>query len=190
MKLVSFASLFAVAALPLTALSQQPKAYDVQLHAGVVAQEGQSNLRSPTGVGASFEVLKRLPHSFAAGPSLSVAGFPQPHPYIPPGYGCFFGGSNCRMPSPSVVRTAMLGVAGTYTLPSSDEDVAPFVLAGFGMRHLTEAPERGNDVRPYGEIGLGATAYRRFVGRIRYQATSPGSELPKWSMPITVGVTF
>jgi len=69
-------------------------------------------------------------------------------------------------------------------------DAVPFLLVGTGMRHLTESPERDSDDRPYGEVGLGLTMASRFVVRVDYQATQPGSELPRWAVPVTLGIAF
>jgi hypothetical protein len=187
MKPVLLASLFAVAALPACGISQQPRTYDVRLHAGVAAQPGLLGVRSQVGATLAAEVMRRLPHHFSVGPSLSVAGFPKPEQFISPA-GCF-GAYPCIPPSPSVVRIATFGVVGDYTPPSPDV-VAPFFLVGLGMRHLTESPERPDDNRPYAEVGLGATVVRRFVVRARYQATRPGSQLPKWALPVTFGLAF
>lgn len=188
MKLALSALSFAVVAVSAKAFSQQPKRYDVQVHAGAVAQDGQFSVRTSFGATASIEVLRRLPHDFSAGPSLSVAGFSAPEQFISPG-GCLRA-SPCNLPSPSAVRIATLGAVGVYTPPSGDDDVAPFLLAGVGMRYLTESPERDSDTRPYAEVGLGTTIFRRFVVRVRYQATQSGSELPSWAMPMTVGIAF
>jgi hypothetical protein len=187
MKPALLASLFAVAAFPACGISQQPKTYDFRLHAGVAVQPGLLSVRSQVGATAAVDVMRRLPHHFSVGPSLSIAGFPKPEQYISPG-GCL-GVYPCIRPSPSVVRIATLGVVGDYILPSND-DVAPFFLVGLGMRHLTESPERPSDNRPYAEVGLGATVFRRFVVRARYQATRPGSQLPKWALPVTFGLAF
>lgn len=181
------AALFAVAALPARGFAQQPKTYDIQLHAGIAAQAPLLGVRSSVGATVAIEAMRRLPHRFSAGPSLSLAGFPAPERFISPG-GCL-GAYPCIPPSPSVVRIATLGVVAEYAPPSSD-DVAPLFLAGVGMRHLTESPERHNDARPYAEAGVGASVFRRVVVRVRYQATRPGSKLPKWAVPITLGVAF
>jgi len=189
MKLVLLASLFAVSSFPLRAFSQQPRTYDFQVNAGMIGQEGQLGVRGSVGATASAQVTKRLPYHFSVGPSLSLAAFPAPERFLSPG-GCL-GAQPCILPSPSVVRIATLGIIGAYTVPSPDYyDAVPFLLAGAGVRHLTESPERDSDDRPYGEVGLGMTMANRFVLRVEYLATPPGSELPKWAVPVTLGIAF
>jgi hypothetical protein len=173
----------------LRGFSQEPKAFDLQVSAGAIGQEGQLGVRTSLGATASAEVTKRLPHHFSVGSLLSVAAFPAPEPFVHPVY-CV-GAQPCKEPSPSVVRIATLGIIGLYTPPTPDSyDGAPFLVAGAGMRHLTESPERNSDIRPYGEIGLGLIMAGRFVFRVEYQATQPGSELPRWAVPVTLGVAF
>jgi hypothetical protein len=190
MKPALFAWLFAVAALPLPGFSQQPRSYDFQVNAGAIGQEGQLGVRASVGATVSTEVTKRLPYRFSVGPSLSIAAFPPPEPSIPSPGGCL-GMQPCKQPSASVVWVATLGVIGLYTLPTPNYyEAAPVLLVGAGMRHLTESPERDSDDRPYGDLGLGLKMAGRFVLRVEYQATPPGSELPKWALPVTLGIAF
>ena len=189
MKPALLASLFVVAAFPLQGFSQQPKTFDVQVNAGVIDQDGQLGVRSSVGATASAEVTKRIPHHLSVGPSVSVAAFPAPEPFVSPG-GCL-GAHPCNPPSASAVRIATLGVVGLYAPPAPDySNVAAFLLVGAGLRHLAESPERDSDDRPYGEVGFGLKMARRFVVRIEYQATRRGSELPQWALPVTLGIAF
>jgi hypothetical protein len=167
--------------------SQQASQRDVQIHVGAIGGEAQIGVRSPWGATASIEVTQRLAHHLSLGPMLTIAIFPAPNEFISPA-GCF-GASPCIDPSPSVVRIATLGAIGGYTIESGG-DIAAVLLAGMGMRYLTESPERSNDFRPYAEVGLGIVVLRRFVVRIRGQKSPPGSELPNWAVPMTVGVVF
>jgi len=189
MKPVLFASVFALAAFPLRGFSQPPRTYDVQVNAGAIGQEGQLGVRTSLGATLSAAVTKRIPYHLSVGPSVSVAVFPAPEPFVSPG-GCL-GAHPCNPPSASAVRIATLGIIGFYAPPAPDySDVAAFLLLGAGMRHLTESPERDSDNRPYGEAGCGLKMGGRFVVRIEYQATQPGSELPKWAVPVTLGIAF
>jgi hypothetical protein len=156
-----------------------------ELGGGVITQESQFNVRSGIGATAAFAVGRSLSDQLTLEGRMSASAFPAPQQFTNPG-GCL-GRSPCIFSSASSVRVITIGGSGEFH--STPEPITPLVLFGLGGRHVTEAPERGSDTRPYGEVGVGLML-RHWGLRARYQATTAGSELPKWMIPVTLDYRF
>lgn len=172
-------------AVPHTAHAQQQSRWFGQLSGGVITQESQFNVRSGVGATAAFAGGRALSEQLTLEGRLSASAFAAPQEIINPG-GCL-GVLPCIYPSPSSVRVVTLGASGEYH--STPAPIMPLVLFGLGGRHVSEAPERGSDTRPYAEVGVGLMSHQWGL-RARYQATTAGSELPKWMIPVTLDYRF
>ena len=172
-------------AVPHTAHAQQQSRWFGQLSGGVITQESQFNVRSGVGATTAFAGGRALSEQLTLEGRLSASAFAAPREFINPG-GCL-GASPCIFPSASSVRVVTLGASGEYH--STSAPIMPLVLFGLGTRHVSEAPERGSDTRPYAEFGVGLMS-QQWGLRARYQATTAGSELPKWMIPVTLDYRF
>ena len=172
-------------AVPLTAQAQGQSRWFSQLSGGVITQESQFNVRSGFGVTAAFAVGRPLSEQLTLEGRLSASVFDSPRHYVNPG-GCL-GASPCPAPSVGDLRAVTLGASGEYH--SAPARIMPLVLFGLGARHVSEAPERGNDTRPYAEVGVGLMSHP-WGFRARYQATTAGRDLPKWMIPVTLDYRF
>jgi hypothetical protein len=182
-KLICVCSL--LLAVPLTAHAQEQSRTFAELGAGVITQESQFNVRSGVGATAAIAVGRALSEQLTLEARLSASAFAAPQEIINPG-GCL-GRSPCIFPSASNVRVVTIGGSGEFH--SAPAPIMPLVLFGLGGRYVSEVPERGSDTRPYGEVGVGLM-FHHWGLRARYQATSAGSELPKWMIPVTLDYRF
>jgi hypothetical protein len=174
--------------VPSAIQAQQRSRTFAEVSAGVITQESQYNVRSggPGGT-AAFAVGRELSEWLTLGGRLSASRFNAPPQIISPG-GCFPIGTPCVFPTASNVNVATLGVTGEYHPPVTE--LVPLVLFGAGARFVSESPFRSsNDARPYVEVGLGGMLAKWGL-RARYQATTPGSDLPKWMIPLTLDYRF
>jgi hypothetical protein len=172
-------------AVPLAAHAQQQSRWFGQLSGGVITQESQFDVRSGVGATAAFAVGRALSELLTLEGRLSASAFAAPEEFINPG-GCL-GASPCIFPSASSVRVVTIGGSGEFH--SVPTPIMPLVLFGLGGRYVSEAPERGSDTRPYAEVGVGLMLHQWGI-RARYQATTAGSELPKWMIPVTLDYRF
>jgi hypothetical protein len=168
-----------------TAHAQLQSRTFAELGGGAITQESQFNVRSGVGATAAFAVGRALSEQLTLEGRLSASAFAAPQQITNPG-GCL-GRSPCVFPSASNVRVVTLGASGEYH--STPTPIMPLVLFGLGGRYVSEAPERGSDARPYGEVGVGLMLHHWGL-RARYQATTAGSELPKWMIPVTLDYRF
>lgn len=156
-----------------------------EIGVGLNTEEPQFAIRSETGPTVGFALGHPLNSQLSVNGSLMAAIFGSPKQFVSPG-GCL-GSGPCDPPMASTVEVGTLGFGAEYAL--SRMSTTPLVTAGGGVRYLSESPQRENDVRPFVELGAGVLLGRWTV-RARYQAASPGSDLPKWMMPITIGYRF
>jgi hypothetical protein len=182
-KLICVCSL--LVAVPLAAHAQARSRTFAELGGGVITQASQFNVRSGIGATAALAVGRTLSEQLTLEGRMSGSAFPAPQQFTNPG-GCL-GRSPCIFPSASSVRVITIGGSGEFH--STPEAITPLVLLGLGTRYVTEAPERGGDTRPYGEVGVGLM-FSHWGLRARYQATTAGSDLPKWMIPVTLDYRF
>jgi hypothetical protein len=161
----------------------------VLIEAGMATEEGQLGVRSDIGVALAAAVGRQLTRRLAVEARLGGAVFGAPEQFVSPA-GCF-GVVPCIPPSPSSVHMVTFG--GNAILSSASPRVAPLLLAGIGIRYITEAPTHGGESRPYAELGAGlATPIGAVSWRVnaRIQVAPASGDLPRWTIPITTGVRF
>lgn len=65
-------------------------------------------------------------------------------------------------------------------------------IAGGGLRLIGQSPAGGHEIIPYGEVGYSfnlpfGDAYA-FTAQARIQASPARRDLPRWIVPITIGI--
>jgi hypothetical protein len=120
----------------------------VEVSGGVATQAPLLSVRSGVGATAALAVGRQLSEPLTLEARLSASVFGAPERFVSPG-GCL-GVSPCTLPAPSTVRVVTLGASGEYSFATTP--VRPLALIGLGGRYVSEAPERGSDTRPYGEL--------------------------------------
>jgi hypothetical protein len=166
-------------------LAQHDSRQFYEVSAGLNMEESQFSVRSGAGPTATLSLGAHLNRWFAVDGTVGGAVFGAPERITNPG-GCL-GAEPCVFPQPSTVKVATLSIGAEYSIAGTVN--APLLSAGVGVRTLSESPQRGNDTRPFVEIGAGVLL-GRWALRARYQAASPGSDLPKWMLPMTLGYRF
>jgi hypothetical protein len=185
---VSAAALFAADISQVAAQTVQRAAY-FSVEAGLATEPEQFSVRSPFGFALAAGVGRSLSEHRAIEGRFGVELFGAPTQIISPG-GCL-GQVPCSLPQPSVVRVFTL--AGDLLFSRHLRATGPLVIAGAGLRYITEAPEHSPELRPFAEIGAGvarAFGAARVGIEARYQLAVSGADLPQWTMPIGINVRF
>ncbi len=187
-KLALVAAVSGIVVLPAQAQST-PHTFYFAMDAGMAAERAQLGVRSDIGVALAATIGRRLAGGLAVEASVGGARFGAAEESISPG-GCL-GVVPCSPPAPSPVHVITFGGNAIYTASSSH--VAPILLAGAGVRYLSEAPEQSSETRPYAEFGAGiampiGAASWRISARMQVAPSTRG--LPRWTVPIMTGVQF
>jgi hypothetical protein len=158
--------------------------------AGLAADPPQFSVRSDRGLALAVGAGRYVSEHFALEGQLGGQLFGAPVQIINPG-GCPGQAptSPCILPQPSAVHVATL--AGDLVWSGSRGGITPLLIAGDGLRYITEAPEESPQLRPLAEIGAGVghsfgTASVAVEGRIQVAAWTAG--LPRWTAPIGISV--
>jgi hypothetical protein len=185
-KLICAANLlFAVVS---TAHAQRVPRNFAELSAGAATEESEYDVRSTFGLTAGFAVGRLVASQLAAEARVSMSRFPAPQQITPPGF-CR-AQMPCIYPSVSDVGITTIALGGEYTFaPAADQSARALILAGAGARYVSEHPYRGSDTRPFAELGAGIT-FAHWGIRARYQRSTPGPDLPKWVLPLTLDFRF
>lgn len=155
--------------------------------AGAVVEEGELSVRSSVGPVIGLTVGREVRDQFAIQAEATRAIFGAPT-YSPSPGGCL-GTLPCPQSS-STVRATTIGGGAVFSARAA---LAPFLVLGGGVRHVSEPPYYNGETRPYSEIGGGFLALlggHQIGVETRVQLATASGTLPRWMVPTTVGIRF
>lgn len=161
--------------------------YYVAIEAGMAAQPDQFSVRSQLGAAVAFGAGRYFSTHAAVEARLGADFFAAPTQFISPG-GCL-GQGPCNPPRASPVHITTL--AGDWVFSNRQRGTAPLILAGLGLRRITESPATSPEVRPFAEVGAGIvhSLTRTSIGlEARWQLAPSRADLPRWTLPIGVNI--
>ncbi|MGH7617067.1 MAG: hypothetical protein ACREPM_07565 [Gemmatimonadaceae bacterium] len=156
---------------------------------GAAQQTDEVNLRSTFGVSAALGFGRLVSERVALEARIGGQRFGAPAQTLPPGCPPF---ATCEPPPSDDVSVTTLG-GDVVAILSDEHALAPVVTGGVGARYITAAPVHGGELRPFAEIGggfAGPVGGVRVSITARFQRAMTSAGLPRWTMPIGLGVDF